>query len=57
MLRGRPTGWGKSGGPGGGCGAVLGARCGRWAEAGPPALVVLDFWRRKQRRNQYNVQS
>ena len=20
-------------------------------------LVVLDFWRRKQRRNQYNVQS
>lgn len=48
---------GKSGGPGGGCGAVLGARCGRWAEAGPPALVVLDFWRRKQRRNQYNVQS
>lgn len=25
---------GKSGGPGGGCGAVLGARCGRWAEGG-----------------------
>ena len=37
----------------GGCGA--GCWCGRWAEARP--LVVLDFWRRKQRRNQYNVQS
>lgn len=35
---------------------VLGAGVGgSWAEARP--LVVLDFWRRKQRRNQYNVQS
>lgn len=36
------------------------AGCSVWAlggGAGPPALVVLDFWRRKQRRNQYNVQS
>ena len=38
----------------GGCGAVLGAGVGV-GEARP--LVVLDFWRRKQRRNQYNVQS
>ena len=44
---------------GGGCGAVLGAigvGVGR-RPARAPALVVLDFWRRKQRRNQYNVQS
>lgn len=32
MLRGQPTGWGKSGGPGGGCGAVLGALV--WALGG-----------------------
>ncbi len=38
----------------GGCGAGVLV----WAlGGGPRAGGLLDFWRRKQRRNQYNVQS
>ena len=34
------------------------AGCSVWAlGGGPRAGGLLDFWRRKQRRNQYNVQS